>query len=410
MNEHKFKLTSMFTSTSSSDIEHSERHHFTKSESKIIALWLPLSFKSFIHRELNSSGVTINGSAPFDIQVHDERMYRDVALHGSMGLGESYMKGYWSVDRLDLFIEKLFRSNVCRRRFTPQIILKLAQATLLNLQSLSHAKIVCDVHYDLDNTLYEKMLDQRMVYTCGYWKNAKTLEDAQIAKLELLCQKLNLRPGMKVLDIGCGFGSFMKYACENYGVECVGYSLSKEQISYGQRSCAGLPITFVFDDYRNIKGTYDRVVSIGMMEAVGYKNFRTYMEVIHKILTPDGYAVIHTVGHNLTTKITDPWVNKYIFPNGILPSISQIGDAIEGLFVMEDWHNFGTDYNKTLLAWNERFQKAWPTLKYRYSEEFKRMWEFYLLSFAGGFAARNWQLWHIVLTKKGQKPPDCRKS
>ncbi len=268
--------------------------------------------------------------------------------------------------------------------------------------------VVCDVHYDLDNSLFEKMLDTRMVYTCAYWKNSDTLEEAQIAKLDLICRKLALKPGMKVLDIGCGFGSFMKYAAEKYGVQCVGYSLSKEQISYGVKDCRGLPIEFVFDDYRKIEGRYDRVVSIGMMEAVGNKNFRTFMQTISDALVGDGIALIHTVGHNLTTTISDPWVDKYIFPNGVLPSIQQIGKAIEGLFVMEDWHNFGPDYNRTLLEWNQRFQNSWPNLSSRYSSEFKRMWEFYLLSFAGGFAARNWQLWHIILSKKGRTQPNCR--
>ncbi len=357
----------------------------------------------FVRREFRKAGITINGSAPHDVQILDLRAYRMIAFGGSLGLGEAYMAGYLKIARIDLFIEKIFHSNVGRRRYTPDIILRIARATFFNLQSKARAKIVCDVHYDIGNDLYTKMLDAQMLYTCAYWKNAADLESAQLAKMDLICRKLDLQPGMRLLDIGCGFGSLMKYAAENFGVTCVGYSLSKEQIKYGEQSCRGLPIEFIFDDYRNIKGQFDRIVSVGMMEAVGYKNFGTYMNVIHEALKPDGIAVIHTVGHNRTTKITDPWVDRYIFPNGILPSISQMGDAIEGLFVMEDWHNFGPDYNKTLLAWNERFQAAWPELEKNYPARFKRMWEFYLLSFAGGFKARNWQLWQLVLTKQGRE-------
>jgi cyclopropane-fatty-acyl-phospholipid synthase len=394
----------------SNTLERFERRHFPEGRVALKTKKRMGFFETFIHREFSSAGLMINGRRESDPQFHNPRAYREIAMKGSLGLGETYMKGDWTVRRLDLFIEMIFRSDVGRRRYTPLILKRLAKAVLMNLQSLSRSKIVCDVHYDLDNDLYSKMLDKRMTYTCGYWRNAETLEDAQAAKLDLICKKLDLQPGMKVLDIGCGFGSFMKYAAQHYGVECVGYSLSKEQIAYGEKDCEGLPIQFVFEDYRKIEGTFDRVVSIGMMEAVGYKNFRVYMETIDRVLKPEGVALIHTVGHNLTTKITDPWVDKYIFPNGILPSISQIGQAIEGLFVMEDWHNFGPDYNKTLLAWNENFQKSWPSLSHRYSEEFKRMWEFYLLSFAGGFAARNWQLWQMVFTKKGRVQPDCRKT
>ena len=363
-------------------------------------------FERYITAELARAGIEVNGPAPHDIQIIDSAAFRAMALEGSLGLGESYMKGQWKCARLDLFIEKVLRSDIGRRRYTPQILWRMLKAAVFNLQSLSRAKIVCDVHYDLDNDLYQKMLDSRMVYTCAYWREAKTLEEAQEAKLDLICRKLGLKPGMRILDIGCGFGSFMKFAVEKYGVEAVGYSLSKEQIALGEEICKGLPIQFVLDDYRNIRGKFDRIISIGMMEAVGQKNFRSYMEVIHGALKEDGVALIHTVGHNHSTQITDPWVDRYIFPNGILPSLAQIGSAIEGLFVMEDLHNFGPDYNLTLLAWHKNFLRAWPTLRSRYSETFKRMWEFYLLSFAGGFKARNWQLWQMVLTKKGRAKED----
>ncbi len=368
----------------------------------------PSFFAKLVIRELADAGVVVNGPRVTDPKFHDITAFTSIALERSLGLGESYMKGQWDVGSLDGFIEKIFRSRASHRRYTPQILSRLARAIVFNLQSESRASEVCEKHYDLDNDLFERMLDRNMVYTCGYWKHAQNLEEAQLAKLDLICKKLELKPGMKVLDIGCGFGSFMKFAAENYGVECTGYSLSQRQIEWGEKNCENLPIKFVLDDYRNMEGTYDRIVSVGMMEAVGYKNFRTYMNAIHSHLADDGIALVHTVGHNLTTKITDPWIDKYIFPNGILPSIQQIGTAIEGLFVMEDWHNFGPDYDRTLMAWNENFQREWPQLKNRYSETFKRMWEFYLLSFAGGFRARSWQLWQIVLTKKGRQQPDCR--
>ena len=367
-------------------------------------------FESTVRNQFASIGIVVNGRRESDPQIHHSRVYRSIALQGSLGLGESYMNGDLTVARLDLFVEKILRSDLGKRKYTPMILKRLLKAVLFNLQSLSRSKIVCDVHYDLGNDLFQKMLDQRMVYTCGYWKDAKNLAEAQEHKLDLICKKLELKAGMKVLDIGCGFGSFMKYAAAKYGVECVGYSLSKEQIAYGEKDCAGLPIEFVFDDYRNIKGKFDRVVSVGMLEAVGYKNFRTYMQVIHNVLKEDGAALVHTVGHNHTTYITDPWVDRYIFPNGVLPSLKQMGAASEGLLVMEDLHNFGPDYATTLHAWHENFQAAWPELKSNYSETFKKMWEFYLLSFAGGFQARNWQLWQMVFTKKGRQQPTCRKT
>lgn len=366
-------------------------------------------YQQFIDSQFKKSGITIDGDAPWDFKVKNKRCFQDIFFHQSLGLGESYMRGDWEVEALDLFIEKLFRSEVTKRRNTPSILISLIQNTLMNLQTRSRSKIVCDKHYDIGNDLYKLMLDERMNYTCAYWNNVETLEQAQERKLELICQKLNLRPGMHILDIGCGFGSFMKYAVENFDVKCTGYSLSKEQTKYGKKDTEGLPIEFVLDDYRNIKGKFDRVVSIGMLEAVGHKNFKQYFKTVDNCLKKDGIALIHTVGHNYSTTITDPWIDKYIFPNGILPSIAQIGNAIEGELVMEDWHNMGPHYVETLMEWNNRFQKNWDKIKLQgYTEDFKKMWEFYLLSFAGGFRARQWQLWQIVLTKKGRNQPNCR--
>ena len=358
--------------------------------------------------QLARAGIVVDGPAPWDMRVHDERAFRAMALHGSLGFGESYMAGHWDCDALDVLAERLFRNDLTADPRSARVLVHRALAVVRNLQSRARAAEVAEKHYDLGNDLFEAMLDSRMVYTCGYWRDAHDLESAQEAKLDLICRKLDLRPGMRVLDIGCGFGALMKHACERYGVSCTGYSVSREQTEYARRACEGLPVEIVLDDYRTIRGRFDRVVSVGMLEAVGYKNFRAYMQIAHDALEDDGLFLLHTVGHNRTTRNGDPWIEKYIFPNGMLPSIAQLGAAFEDLFVMEDWHNFGTDYEKTLLAWNARFQEAWPRLRGKYGDTFKRMWELYLLGFAGGFRARAWQLWQIVLTKPGRRPPACR--
>jgi cyclopropane-fatty-acyl-phospholipid synthase len=284
------------------------------------------------------------------------------------------------------------------------------RSRLLNLQSPAMAYEVGEQHYDLGNDLYQAMLDKRLNYTCGYWANASTLDEAQEAKLELVCKKigLHLQPGMRVLELGCGWGSFAKYAAEKYGAQVLGVTVSKEQVALGMERCAGLPVELRLLDYREVEGTYDAVISIGVMEHVGYKNYRTYMQVTDRCLKPGGIAFVHTIGGNESSTSTDPWTDKYIFPNGMLPSIAQLGAAMEGLFIMEDWHNFGPHYDKTLLAWHANFEAAWPELKANYDERFYRMWRYYLLSCAGGFRARNNQLWQIVMTRPGSPQPDCR--
>ena len=252
------------------------------------------------------------------------------------------------------------------------------------------------------------MLDKRLNYTCAYWKDAASLDEAQEAKLDLVCRKINARPGMRILELGCGWGSFAKYAAEKYGVSVLGVTVSKEQVALGMELCQGLPVELRLQDYRQVQGTYDAVISIGIMEHVGYKNYPTYMQVVDRCLKPGGIAFIHTIGGNRSVTSGEPWLDRYIFRNGMLPSISQLAGAMEGIFVMEDWHNIGPHYDRTLLAWYANFEKAWPELKNHYDERFHRMWRFYLLSCAGGFRSRNIQLWQIVMTRPGTPQPDCR--
>ena len=263
-------------------------------------------------------------------------------------------------------------------------------------------------HYDPGNDLYTAMLDKRMAYTCGYWKTATNLDDAQEEKLDLVCRKIGARPGMRILELGCGWGSFAKYAAEKYGVSVLGLTVSKEQVALGMELCRGLPVELRLQDYRDATGEFDAVISIGVMEHVGYKNYRTYMEVVDRCLKPDGIAFVHTIGNNKTLTSGEPFNDKYIFPNGVLPSISKLSAAMEGLFVVEDWHNFGPYYDPTLLAWEGNFKAAWPDLKAKYSDTFYRMWRYYLLSSAGGFRSRLTQLWQVVFTRQGTPQPDCR--
>ncbi len=346
--------------------------------------------------------IEINGDRRWDICVRNDEFYARVLREGSLGLGESYMDGWWDTQSLDEFFARIFRADL-EKKLRPhwKILLGFLGKILVNQQRKSKAFEIGKYHYDIGNDLYQAMLDKRMVYSCGYWKNASNLDEAQQAKLELVCKKLGLQEGKKVLDIGCGWGSFAKYAAEKYRVAVVAITVSKEQAELGRKLCAGLPIEIKLQDYRDIKGMYDHIVSLGMFEHVGYKNYSTYMEVANCHLRDEGLFLLQTIVGNTSVKTNDPWMGKYIFPNSMLPSVEQIATAIKGLFVMEDWHNFGVDYDKTLMAWFQNFDRRWDNLKPRYGERFYRMWKYFLLGSAGCFRVRKNQLWQIVLSKRG---------
>ncbi len=275
------------------------------------------------------------------------------------------------------------------------------KAAVMNLQRMSRSFHIGKHHYDIGNDLFSLMLDKMLIYSCAYWKNARTLDEAQEAKLELICQKLGMRPGMRILDIGCGWGGFAFYASRKYGVHVTGIAVSENQVATGREMCSGFPVELLFRDYRELSGTYDRIVSVGMFEHVGFKNYRTFMNTVKRHLEPDGLFLLHTIGRNISGPHNDPWSNKYIFPNFKLPSAQEITKAAEALLVMEDWHNFGGYYNKTLMAWYKNFRNNWKSLKSRYDDRFYRMWSYYLLSCAGAFRARHNQLWQVVYSHEG---------
>lgn len=361
------------------------------------------SSKEFAQQLLKQAGIEINGNQPWDIQVHNEKLYSRVLSEGTLGLGQAYMDGWWDCKALDQFFDKVLEAKLdTKLSMNLNVLLNMIQAQLINLQTKDRAKVVGEKHYDLGNDLYKRMLDKYMIYSCGYWNNgARNIDEAQQHKLDLICKKLQLKPGMKLLDIGCGWGGLAKFAAEKYGVQVTGLTISKEQAAFAQEFCKGLPVTIVLRDYRDVHDVFDRIVSVGMFEHVGYKNYEEFMRIVHRCLKDDGLCLLHTIGGNSTLVSGDPWIIKYIFPNSMLPSIVQIAQAIEGLFIMEDWHNFGANYDKTLMAWYDRFIKSWDAIKDQYDDRFYRMWTYYLLSCAAGFRARNIQLWQLVLSKDG---------
>ena len=355
---------------------------------------------------LAAAGLQPDGPGECDPQVHDRHFYGRVARQGSLGLGESYMDGGWSVRSLDGMLYRLLRHGIDQRIHGLASWLDDARAWLLNLQSRRRALRVGEQHYDIGNDLFRAMLGERLVYSCGYWREARTLDEAQVAKLDLVCRKLGLRPGMHVLDIGCGWGEALKFAAERHGVSGVGVTISREQAEYARQLCAGLPIEIRLQDYRELREPFDRIYSIGMFEHVGAKNYDLYFDVARRCLRDDpatggGLFLLHCIGSNVSVQHTDPWIGRYIFPNSMLPSASQIAACTEGRFVTEDWHNFGTDYDLTLQAWRANIEAAWDSLPPRYDERFRRMWRYYLAASMAAFRARRIQLWQLVLSPRG---------
>jgi cyclopropane-fatty-acyl-phospholipid synthase len=382
--------------------------------------------ESVVRELFELAGIQIGGTAPGDIRVRDPRFYERLLRDASVGLGESYMEDWWEVDALDVFIDKVMRANL-KQKVTGSWRLRAltAKAVLLNLQAKTRSGKSVEAHYDIGNDLYTRMLDKRMVYTCAYWtraasaphgegpqagKDAQTLEAAQEAKLDLVCRKVGLKPGMRVLDLGCGWGGFASWAAEKYGCTVLGVTLSKDQVSLGNQLWKHLPVELRLCDYRDVQGTFDRVVSIGMMEHVGPKNHRDMMSVIERCLVDDGVALVHTIANNRSLRHGTPFIEKYIFPNAVAPSLAQIGRALEGKFVIEDLHNIGEHYDPTLMAWWENFDRTYSEISARYDRKFYQMWKFYLLAAAGASRSRDGQLYQFVLTKTGRRQPDCRAS
>ncbi|MEZ8881211.1 cyclopropane fatty acyl phospholipid synthase [Vibrio lentus] len=376
-----------------------------------------MSSKEIINNIFKDAGIEINGSNEWDIKINNDKIYDDILKKGKIAFGEGYINKLWDCNRIDILVSKILKHDI-ESHLSKKDILKISanigMKNILNMQSINRAKRDVPFHYDIGNDLYENMLDKRLTYTCAYWDGAENLDQAQEKKMDLICRKLDLKPGERLLDIGCGWASFINYAAENYGVICDGLTLSQEQMKLGKKIAneKGLDVNIILQDYREYKvdDKYDKVVSIGMIEHVGPENYDEFFKCVCELIKDDGLFLLHTISSPISVNKTDPWINKYIFPNGVIPSISQLSLALEGKMNIEDIHDFGPDYDKTLLSWCENFEKNWHKISDKYSDNFYRMWRYYLLSCAGAFRNRDLNLIQISLTKNGRALPKKARS
>ena len=354
----------------------------------------------FIAELFAECGIAVNGAQAWDIHVHNPAVYHRVLRHGSRGAGDAYMDGWWDSDNLDETMTRLLAGSA-DARITRFLRLRhlgdMARLFFAFRHGAKRAFVVGERHYDIGNDIFEAMLDSRMIYSCGYWQTANDIETAQRDKLEMICRKLKLQPGEHLLDIGCGWGGLAHYAAANFGVKVTGITVSREQQALAQEKCTGLPVEIRLEDYRSTRGQFDKIVSVGMFEHVGTENHATYMDVAHRLLAPEGLFLLHTIGKQVSAP-TDPWIAHHIFPNSRVPAVSEMARAAARHFIVQDWHNFGPDYDRTLMAWLERFDAAWGGLAKRYDERFRRMWRFYLSVSAAAFRSRNLHLWQLMLT------------
>lgn len=345
---------------------------------------------------LENAGISIGGSEPWSLHVHNDRLWERILSQQQLGFAEAYIEGWWDCESLDTMLSRLLSSDLTAvLKVGPSLAFHILKSNILNFQTRGKSAKNAKFHYNIGNNLYQKMLDAEMVYSCGYWSKAQTLDQAQLDKFELIARKLHLEPGMRVLDIGCGWGGFLRFASENFGVTGVGISPAENQILIANQRKGNLPLTYLQQDYRDAQGEFDRIVSIGMMEHVGPKNYKTFFEKCESLLHADGMMLHHTIASNLSKKFTDQFFDKYIFPGGVLPSLAQIAGSVEKKFIIEDVHNFGPDYDKTLLQWHSRINGSWQDLP-EYDERFKRIWNYYLCSSAAGFRVRKIQLLQVV--------------
>lgn len=340
-----------------------------------------------------------------------------IALNPAANLGETYMARDWDVEDGGLHaLLTILRTNLEREVATGGAM-RLLQPLATLLASWNNARSsLSNVsrHYDLDETLFRAFLDRDMHYSCAYFREPEaTLEAAQSAKCDHIARKLCLQPGQRVLDIGSGWGSLAMRLAERNDVAAVGLTLSREQLRVAEaaareRKLAGRA-EFHLQDYRHHLGQYDRVVSVGMFEHVGRRNFRRFFNAVHDRLAPDGIALVHTIGQSSSPTPTNAWIRRHIFPGGYIPAASEVLGAIEksGL-ILSDLEVWRRHYALTLLEWNRRFQAARDGFRDTRGERFCRMWEFYLIACATAFEVADLVVFQLQLAHRNDAAPLTR--
>jgi cyclopropane-fatty-acyl-phospholipid synthase len=359
-----------------------------------------MSPEAFIRDLLAKADIAIDGTRPWDLQVRNPQSYARILRDGAIGFGEAYMAGWLDCERFDQFAERAFRAELSTQISVRTALLQALKVRLKPLGSRARSFEIGEVHYDTGNDLFEVMLDPYLVYSCGYWLRANDLVQAQRDKLELICRKLQLEPGQRVLDIGSGFGSFARYAAEHHGVSVVGLSVSRQQIELATEICKGLPVEFRYLDYRDADEKFDRIVSIGMVEHVGRRYYRDFFAACRRCLKPSGILLLHTVGVQ-HEEPTNAWFDKYIMPGVEFPTLRNIAESGADL-VIEDFQKWeGAHYDRTLMSWFDRFDSGWETLQQKYGDMFYRIWKLYLQGCAAAFRVDRMCVWQFVFSNGG---------
>ena len=358
---------------------------------------------------------------PLTLKILDKKLNWKLLINPDLSFPEAYIKGEIKIsngaliDFLNLTFENLGRGEINKSGYFIKKILHLWRfLTNYNLPMKSKKNV--EHHYDRGENLYDLFLDNKhRQYSCAYWKSSnETLEDAQQNKINHIIKKLNLRPGQKVLDIGCGWGSMCFEIAKQSECEVTGVTLSKNQYEYCKKKAKELKLDnqchFELLDYRHLNGKFHRIVSVGMLEHVGRKFYKTFFNKINDLMTEDGVSLIHTIGSTSPKTPPAPFIQKYIFPGGLVPAGSDLINAVESTgLILSDMESLIHHYDKTLKAWLDRFLQNREKAKRMYSENFCKMWEFYLASCSAAFRYRDLLVYQLQIVKNYTAIPSNRR-